>query len=157
MYSFFSASYLTLYFVGYRPGIRNLAGSLMSSVTFGFVSKYRRGSHVPEGQTEFQFKAGNLNFHSSAYDVGSLVVAGHKAQYKGVGTINGVAGFRFVLTAYDGQAQGGGGIDRFRMKIVRIVDDVTVYDNSIGASDDIDLATPSAIGGGSIVIHQPRR
>jgi hypothetical protein len=38
---------------------------------FGFVSKYKKGSNVPEGQTEFQFQAGNLNFHSSAYDVGS--------------------------------------------------------------------------------------
>ena len=118
---------------------------------FGFVSKYKKGASTPDGQTEFQFQAGDLNFHSSAYDVGSLVVASYKAQYKGTGTINGVSGYRFVLTAYDGNVQGGGGVDRFRMKITK--DGLTVYDNKMGISDDIDNV-PMAISGGSIVIHK---
>jgi len=126
--------------------------SLTGKANFGFVSKYKKGSSIPEGQTEFQFKAGDLNFHSSAYDFGSLVVSNFKAQYKGTGTINGVAGFKFILTAYDGQIQGGGGIDKFRMKIIQISTGLVVYDNGLGASDDIDV-TPMAIGGGSIVIH----
>ena len=84
---------------------------------FGFVSKYKKGSNIPEGQTEFQFQSGDLNFHSSAYDLGSLVVSGYKAQYKGTGDINGVPGYRFVLTAYDGSQPGGGNVDKFRMKI----------------------------------------
>ncbi|MER3486487.1 MAG: hypothetical protein C4345_11470 [Chloroflexota bacterium] len=37
------------------------------SANFGFVSKYQKGAKVPTGETEFQFKAGNLNFHSTAY------------------------------------------------------------------------------------------
>ena len=119
---------------------------------FGFVSKYKKGSNIPEGQTEFQFKAGDLNFHSSAYDLGSLVVSGGKAQYKGTGDINGVGGYKFVLTAYDGQGPGGGGVDRFRMKITR--NGAVVYDNRMGASDDVDQADPTAISGGSIVIHK---
>jgi hypothetical protein len=119
---------------------------------FGFVSKYKKGSNTPDGQTEFQFQAGDINFHSASYDVGSLVISGYKAQYKGTGDINGVEGYKFVLTAYDGDVNGGGGVDKFRMKITR--NGVVVYDNRIGASDDIDTANPLAISGGCIVIHK---
>ena len=125
----------------------------IGKANFGFVSKYKKGNNTPEGQTEFQFNAGDLNFHSSAYDYGSLVVQGFKAQYKGTGTINGVPGYTFVLTAYDGQAPGGGGVDRFRMKIKYGA--AVVYDNRMGASDDVDVADPMVISGGSIVIHKP--
>jgi VCBS repeat-containing protein len=124
----------------------------IGKANFGFVSKYRKGSNTPEGETEFQFKAGDLNFHSSAYDYGSLVISGGKAQYRGTGEVNGVAGYRFVLTAYDGQGPGGGGIDRFRIKITR--NGSVVYDNRMGVSEDMDLADPIAIAGGSIVIHK---
>jgi hypothetical protein len=61
--------------------------SLTGKANFGFVSKYQKGANTPTGQTEFQFKAGDLNFHSSSYEW--LVVSGTRAQYKGVGTING--------------------------------------------------------------------
>ena len=62
----------------------------MGKANFGFVSKYQKGAKVPTGETEFQFKAGDLNFHSTAYEW--LVIAGAKAQYKGIGTVNGNAG-----------------------------------------------------------------
>ena len=130
------------------PGCATATGK----ANFGFVSKYKKGSNIPDGQTEFQFHSGDLNFHSSAYDYGSLVVAGFKAQYRGTGEINGVPGYKFVLTAYDGNINGGGGIDKFRIKITK--DGVVVYDNRVGASDDLDLANPIAISGGSIVIHK---
>ncbi len=61
--------------------------SLAGKATFGFVSKYQKGATVPEGNTQFVFHAGNLNFHSKTYQW--LVVSGGKFQYKGVGTING--------------------------------------------------------------------
>jgi hypothetical protein len=117
---------------------------------FGFVSKYAKGANIPTGETEFQFQAGNLNFKSTVYEW--LVVSGAKAQYKGSGTINGVAGFKFLLTATDGQVNGGGGVDKFRIKITNSLDTV-VYDNVQGGTDDIDTANPQALGGGSIVIH----
>jgi len=46
----------------------------------------------------------------------------------------------------------GGGVDRFRIKITNGT--TTVYDNRMGVSEDIDNADPTAIGGGSIVIHK---
>jgi hypothetical protein len=126
---------------------------LTGRANFGFVSKYKRGQSVPDGQTQFQFQAGNLNFHSTAYQW--LVIAGAKAQYKGTGTINGSGSYGFLLTATDGQANGGGGTDKFRIKIWNMNNnDAIVYDNRLGSSDDIDSANPQALGGGSIVIHK---
>jgi hypothetical protein len=63
--------------------------SLTGKANFGFVSKYKRGSTVPTGNTEFVFKAGDLNFHSSSYEWLVVNQAGTNAQFKGSGTING--------------------------------------------------------------------
>lgn len=122
--------------------------SLTGKAQFGFVSKYKKGATKPSGQTEFQFKAGDLKFHSSSYDW--LVIAGAKAMYKGTGTINGEGSFGFQISAIDGQIAGGGDIDKFRIKI-KDGDDI-VYDNQAGAGDNADPAT--AIGGGSISVHK---
>jgi hypothetical protein len=93
---------------------------------------------------------GNLNFNSSTYEW--LVVSGARAQYKGVGTINGAGNYGFMLTAIDGQITGGGGMDKFRIKIWdRDNGDSIVYDNQMGESETGDAATE--LGGGSIVIH----
>jgi len=75
--------------------------SLSGKATFGFVSKYLKGKNVPTGNTQFQLHFADLNFRSTSYEW--LVVAGtSKAQYKGVGTINGEGNYGFLLTAYDG-------------------------------------------------------
>ena len=120
---------------------------LTGKANFGFVSKYKKGASVPTGQTEFQFKAGDLNFHSSHYDW--LVVAGPHAKFKGAGTINGSGSFGFMVTATDSNIPGGGDDDGFRIKIWD--SDTMVYDNQMGVSDDSSDTT--ALGGGSIVIH----
>jgi hypothetical protein len=123
---------------------------LSGKANFGFVSKYQKGATVPSGNTEFQFHAGNLNFHSSTYEW--LVVAGARAQFKGSGTINNAGNYGFLLTAIDGQVSGGGGADKFRIKIWNKSNgDATVYDNQLGATDGSDPTT--TLGGGSIVIH----
>jgi PKD repeat protein len=122
--------------------------TLTGKATVGFVSKYQKGAKIPTGQTEFQFKAGNLNFKSTWYDW--LVVAGAKAQYKGVGTINGAGEYGFMLTAIDGAIKGEG-TDLFRIKIWDKATDALVYDNQIDAPDTDDPTM--VIGGGSIVIH----
>jgi len=45
----------------------------------------------------------------------------------------------------------------FRIKIWDIGTGETVYDNKYGVSDDVDGADPQEIGGGSIVIHVPKK
>jgi hypothetical protein len=127
-------------------------GSLAGKATFGFVSKYKKGATLPEGETEFQFHVASFNFHSTVYEW--LVVSGAKAQYKGSGTVNGTGNYGFLLTATDGQLSGGGGTDKFRMKIWEKSTGLVVYDNRLGSSDDIDAANPQAISGGSIVVHK---
>lgn len=124
--------------------------TLEGKATFGFVSKYQKGANVPTGQTQFQFHVANFNFHSTSYQW--LVVAGAKAQYKGSGTVNGIPGYGFLLTATDGQINGGGGVDKFRIKIWD--SGGVIYDNVLGALEDIDAADPQDIAGGSIVIHK---
>ncbi|HEX8708249.1 MAG TPA: immunoglobulin-like domain-containing protein, partial [Pyrinomonadaceae bacterium] len=124
--------------------------ALTGKANFGFVSKYQHGAAVPSGQTEFQFKAGSLNFSSTAYEW--LVVAGARAQYKGTGKINGSGNYGFMLTAIDGDIGGGGGTDKFRIKIWdKNNGDAVVYDNQPGAGIDDNPTTQ--LGGGSIVIH----
>jgi len=124
--------------------------SLTGRAMFGFVSKYQKGASVPTGQTEFQFRVADLNFHSTSYEW--LVVAGARAQYKGSGIINGAGDYGFMLTAIDGQIIGGGGTDMFRIKIWDKGSGSIIYDNQIGAADTADPTT--AIAGGSIVIHK---
>lgn len=123
--------------------------ALTGKATFGFVSKYERNKTLPQGNTEFQFHAASLDFKSTVYEW--LVVSGDRAQYKGDGTLNGVTGYGFLLTAIDGSLTGGGGPDKFRIKIVHKASSTVVYDNQVGALDDSPAAT--ALGAGSIVIH----
>jgi hypothetical protein len=107
--------------------------------TFGFVSKYKKGASVPDGNTEFQFKAGDLNFHSTSYQWLVVNQGGTRAQFKGYGTINGSGNYGFMIWAGDGDP------DTFRIKIWTETDGVenVVYDNG----------SDQAIGGGNIVVH----
>ncbi len=122
--------------------------SLTGKATFGFVSRYQQGASTPSGNTEFQFHAASLAFHSTSYDW--LVVAGSKVQFKGSGTINGAGDYGFMLTAVDGDLKGGD--DTFRMRIWDTATGVVIYDNQLGSGNG--AAASTAIGGGSIVIHQ---
>ncbi len=65
---------------------------LTGKANSGFVSKSKKDQSTPVGNTEFQFKSGDLNFHSDSYDW--LVIAGNKAMYKGTGTINSEGNYR---------------------------------------------------------------
>lgn len=124
--------------------------NLTGRASFGFNSKYKPGANVPTGNTEFQFRVADFNFKSTSYDW--LVVGGAKAQYKGSGTINNNGNYGFLLTAIDGQINGGGGQDKFRIKIWDKSTGSVIYDNQTGSNDN-DTPT-TAIGGGSIIIHR---
>ncbi len=112
---------------------------LTGKATFGFVSKYKKGTIVPIGNTEFQFHAADLNFHSSEYEW-LVVTGGDYARFKGVGTINGDGEYKFMIWAGDDDP------DTFRVKIWQEDDDgneIVEYDNLMD----------QAIEGGSIVVH----
>ena len=125
--------------------------SLTGKANFGFVSKYKKGVDTPNGQTEFQFHVADLNFHSDSYDW--LVIAGKKAMFKGVGTINRSGNYGFMIGAIDEKLLPSTDVDLFRIKIWDKDDgDAIVYDNEMDAGDDADPTT--ALGGGNIVIHK---
>jgi hypothetical protein len=124
--------------------------SLSGKASFGFVSRYQKGATIPTGQTEFRFRVADLSFHSTSYEW--LVVAGSRAQFKGVGTVNGIGNFGFMLTAIDGDLSGGEP-DRFRIKIWdKNNADTIVYDNQLAA---LDSAMPTTVlQAGNIIIEK---
>jgi hypothetical protein len=116
---------------------------LTGPANFGFVSSYRKGAAVPEGNAQFAFHAGDLSFHSGTFEW--LVVAGGKAQLKGVGTINGQGNYGFLIFATDAESTAAtGDLDSFRIQIWnRNNGDAVVYDN--GAEQPL--------SGGNIMVH----
>jgi hypothetical protein len=112
---------------------------------FGFVSKYKKGRSVPDGQTQFTFIAGDLRFHSTAYEYLLVNKGDSRAQFKGSGTINGAGDYRFMIWATDGDLDGGG-LDTFRIRIWEQLTggvEYTIYDNG----------TDQVLSGGSVTIH----
>jgi len=133
--------------VGAFPADSDLTGK----ANFGFVSKFKKGDTIPIGVTEFQFKVADLNFRSNSYEW--LVIAGAKAMYKGVGTMNGEGNFEFKLSAIDEKQTSSTDTDLFRIKIVDKDTGTLIYDNKVSETDD--NADPTTeISGGSIVVHK---
>jgi predicted outer membrane repeat protein len=129
--------------------------SLTGKAAFGFVSKYNKDEHTPSGNTQFQFKAGDLKFRSDSYEWMNITNA--KVMYTGVGTINGSGNFGFRLIAIDANLndQDIFTVDRFRIIIWdKDNGDTIVYDNQV-VGDKANEANPTTeIGGGSITIHK---
>ena len=123
------------------PGAYTADPTLAGKADFGFVSKYKKGALAPDGNTEFQFRTADLNFHLSNYDW--LVVTGsNSAKFKGVGTVNGEGEYEFQIWAGDDTP------DTFRIKIwYEDGGEVVVYDNGMNLP----------LGGGSIVIHTAKK
>jgi hypothetical protein len=123
-----------------EPGAYKPDPSLEGKANFGFVSKYKKGQSEPSGYTEFQFKAGDLDFHSSNYEW-LVITGGDKAMFKGDGTINDEGSYKFIITAQDNDDG-----DTFRIKIWEEDengDEIIIYDNG---ADQI-------LNGGQIKIH----
>jgi hypothetical protein len=119
--------------------------TLEGKANFGFVSKYKKGATTPDGNTEFQFHAADLNFHSESYEWLIVTGQGDYAMFKGTGTVNGEfctnGPWKFMLWAGDDDP------DTFRIRIWCEYDsgyENVLYDN--GFAQPIDA--------GSIVIHK---
>ncbi len=97
---------------------------LKGMATFEFDSKYKKG--VPTGETQFEFEDADLKFQSDSYYW--MVVEGHKATYKGNGTVNGEDDYEFLVSVIDEDD------DLFRIKIWNAT--TVIYDNNIGIDGD---------------------
>jgi hypothetical protein len=132
------------------PGAYIPNSTLIGEAKFGFHAKYRPGGQTPDGKTKFNLRVADLDFESQAYQW--LVISGYRAQARGTGTIDGTGSYSFLITVIDGQAPGGGGVDKFRIQIRNTANNAIIYDSQPGASDNQDPTTP--LDEGSIVIHR---
>jgi hypothetical protein len=131
----------------YTPTNPSNAG-LVGQANFGFVSKYLPHGTTPSGNTEFDLKSANLNFHATGMAWLVVTDTDTKAYYAGTGTVNGGSGYSFLVSVID---NGNHGTDRFRIKVSNTSTGAVVYDNQFGAADS-DSATQQ-ISNGSVVIH----
>jgi len=117
--------------------------------TFGFNSKYHSNAKNLKGEVQLTFGAGT-NFEANNLDY--LTITGARAQVGGQGKLNGDGPYNFILTMIDGQTEGGGGVDRIRLKVWHKVTGQVVYDTQPGASDAANPTT--AVGTGSSIVLQ---
>jgi hypothetical protein len=118
----------------------------VSKANFGFIVKYKKGADNPDGNLEFQYRAGDIDLKSS--DMEWLVVQSTtKVRFKGLATINGAGEYTFKVTAEDNGEPGTG--DWFKIEIW------------IGPDVDTENSPPTPkhkaqgyLGGGNIQIHQ---
>ncbi len=123
-----------------------LVTDTISKANFGFIVKYKKGADDPDGNLEFQYKAGDINLRSS--DMEWLVVQSTtKVRFKGKATINGEGLYTFKVTAEDNGEPGTG--DWFKIEIW------------MGPNVDTENSPPTPkhkaqgfLGGGNIQIHQ---
>jgi hypothetical protein len=141
-------------YVNHNPATMIPPGTGTGKDNFGFVAKYKKGASAPDGETEFQCKVCDVNFHSTSLqwlvvtDITTGPNAGaQKAQYQGYGTNNGAGNYQFQVTVID-----KGSTDYFRIHIWTPSTGVTLYDNMPGFSDGADATVLTA--GGNIVIHK---
>ncbi|HZI18503.1 MAG TPA: MBG domain-containing protein [Pyrinomonadaceae bacterium] len=118
--------------------------SLVGSATSGFNAAYSSTGAVPTGQATFNFVAANLNFASTSYQW--MAVTRPNVWLRGAGTVNNQSGFEFLIAAVDGQLTGGGGADRFRIRIWRKSDGAVIYDNLMGGALNASAATATTNG-----------
>jgi hypothetical protein len=127
-----------------------IAGELVkdtiSKANFGFIVKYKQGADNPDGNLEFQYKAGDINLKSS--DMEWLVVqSATKVRFKGLATINGEGEYTFKVTACD-NGEPGADTDEFKIEIW-----MGVVDTENGPPIPKHKAQ-GVLGGGNIQIHQ---
>ncbi len=118
----------------------------VSKANFGFIVKYKKGADNPDGNLEFQYKAGDINLRSTNMEW-LVVQSATKVRFKGKATINGEGSYTFKVTAEDNGEPGTG--DWFKIEI--------------WMGPDVDTENSPAVpkhkaqgflGGGNVQIHQ---
>jgi len=117
-----------------------LDSSITGKAHFGFVCRYQKGELIPKGNMEFQFQAADLNFSSRDFEW-LIIYDEIKAEFKGLGKINGKGSYQFLVSIIDG---GHHQKDSFRIMIWdKMENDTKIYDNKI----------ENEFSNGSITIH----
>jgi ELWxxDGT repeat protein len=114
--------------------------------TFEIDAGYPKKGLVLQGKV--QFKSPGVDLRSRSLDL--LVVSGPTAWLLGEGTCNGPASCQFWIALTDGQAPGGGGVDRLRIRIWS--GGQMIFDNEPGRPNEAPPGT--ALGGGTILFRR---
>jgi FtsP/CotA-like multicopper oxidase with cupredoxin domain len=126
----------------------------IGTASFHTNVKYKRG--VPSGKTWFDAPDAGFAFETTSYDW--LVVTADRAQYRGTAEVNGVPGYRFVLSVADLLPVGlplplpVGPHDGLRLRVWDSATGAVVYDNAPSASDDMDTMPLQSITSGDIAV-----
>jgi FlgD Ig-like domain/PKD domain len=119
------------------------------SMSFDFDARYRKDDPVPTGTTSFKLIAANLDFE--AVSCNWFNCSAGRGLYTGTGTVNGAAGYAFLVSVVDGADLGV--VDKIRFRIRNQATGAVVYDNQIGAPDTALATTP--ISNGDITVRLP--
>ena len=110
----------------------------VGKATFSISASYPRRNPVPTGKTTLS--VGNLSFSSTGVQLLlSSAVSPAWTQYWGTGTVNGVAGYNFYVTAVIP------GTRTYRVRIQIWNNSGVVYDNQPGTPDDAALTAASTL------------
>ena len=126
----------------------NVAGKAHISLN----SKYHKGDLTPKGNFVFKIQSGGLNFKGTTQQW--LMVDDHQAIYKGMGMLNGMSGYSYMVSVVDGDMLGKKVSDKLRIVLWNPAGEV-VYDNQPGAALGAEAA--QALDAGSIVIHGTKK
>jgi hypothetical protein len=126
-------------------GFYSVPGQGKTKAHFSFDVGYAEGQMVPNGTARFWTQGRQLEFESSTIEM--LVASTNRAQFWGIGTLNG-APARFRITA----ASGGGAPDAIRVELWDESGTTVLFDTQPGAAQDAPVTT--VIDGGNIKIHQ---
>ena len=122
--------------------------------SFSFDASYDGFSNIPQGSSSFTFRAADLKFKSSQFEL--LLIDGETARLTGTGTVNGRAGHDILIAMVDDDTKLPRDKSKKQMKAdrirVRITDPsgAVIYDTQLGQSDDAIASTH--INSGSIEI-----
>ena len=125
--------------------------TLTGKASYGFNAKYKKGTMIPEGNTEFKIKekkGEKVKFKATSYDW--LVISGAKATFRGSGTIDKEGNYGFLISCIDGTLAGTD--DKIRVSIWNKATNAVIYDNQPGAG--INDAPTMKTEEGNIKIHK---
>lgn len=136
------------------PGAYRPDPAWSGSSFFWVAARYVPGTSVPVGWVDFEFRDTRRNpapaFQFSGTGIDWLVVTGARVRLQGSGTLNGVEGYRYMISAVDADLNGMRNQDRFRIRISYTDplsnQQVVIYDNHLDPATEGTLLEGSLLG-----------
>lgn len=104
-------------------------------------------SSAPSGSVRLSLASANLDFSSTSLQW--FVPLSGKAEVRGVGTLNGVSGYSFLVQVKDGGLFGKDAVD---IRVWKTADGSVAYDTVKNTNDDLDAAAPQTVKSGNLSI-----